>query len=625
MTRSRALPLIVLLAAACGRDRSQVSTLSAATLPPAGIGDSAVRLRRLEVDSGRFMPWAPSADGRFMSGLDQKTGNVAVREMRTGEIRLLTKAADWGTSSREAEAPLMSPNGRMVVYAWQNDAPTFDYELRVVGVDGSGERVLLKPNAAIVEEFPVDWTPDSRGVLALLYGRDNSTRLALVNVADGTVRVIRSFDWRSPEVAKISPDGTWIAYDFQVDERSDAREIVLVRPGDGRESRVTNDGVPKSFVGWSPAGDGLFYRTTRGDATSIWFVPMRDGRTTGPARLVRADLWGAQVLGTARGALYYSVTDVRQAIYNVPVDLDAGRTTAPPTVMVTGTFMRGPAEWAPDGRHVAFVRVLDAQRFAVIIRDAVSGEERVLPLRLQYGDVTRWSADGRSILIRARQRNQFGNYRVDLATGTADLVSKLESSGDRSDFSADGKTEYRMSSLHAGPFESPLDSSVLVVRDLASGAEREIYRGRQISGPRLSPNESTVAFVRAVVDTTPGCCPPGSPAKGVQLLVMPTSGGEPRALFTGAIGQVGPRSPNWTADGQSVLFAGFERLEGATTFHLSVVDVGTRHVRKLLSQKEQTGGARLSPDGRQVTFWNTVGGKTSELWAMENLPGGPRQ
>jgi Tol biopolymer transport system component len=617
MTRSRALIFVLLVGTGCSRDRSQISTLSAATMEKVGIGDSAVTLRRLGVDSGQFMPWAPSSDGRLMSGLDFETGNVAIRDLRTGDIRRLTTAANWNTSSREGEAPLISPDGRLVAYAWQNDAPSFDYELRVVGTDGSGERVLVKPNAVFVEEYPVDWAPDGRGILTLLYGRDNSARLALVSVADGGVRVIRSFDWRAPGLAKFSPDGSWIGYDIQTDEQRDGREIVLIRVNDGRETRLTSDGQPKFVVGWSSAGDGVFYRTRRDDASTIWFAPVRDGRAAGSPRLVRSDLWGAQILGTARGTLYYTVSDVRQAIYNVAVDLDAGRAIAPPAPMVTGTFVRGPAAWSPDGRHVAFVRLLDAQRFALILRDPVAGEERVMPLRLQYGEVVKWSPDGKSVLLRARQRDRWGSYRVDLATGKAELITSL-GGGEQLDLSADGKTEYRTRNLQA-----PLDSGVVVVTDRASGAERVLYHGPQVLGPRLSPNDSLLAFVRSVSDSANGCCVPfGSQGKSLQLVTMPTAGGEPRVLYTGG---VGPLSLNWTADGRRILFGGRELIGGKPMFHLTVVNVATGRMQRLLTQQEQTGGPRLSPDGRHVTFWNTVGGKRHELWAMENLPGGPRR
>jgi Tol biopolymer transport system component len=615
MIRCCTLPVVAWLAIACSRDNTQIATLSAATVPLGGIGDSTVTTRRLEVDSGRILYSAPSRDGRFMSGLDFKTGNVAIRDLGTGEIRLLTTAADWSTTYREAEAPIMSPNGKLVVYAWQNDAPSYDYELRLIGTDGVGERVLVRPNAAFREEYPLDWTPDSRSVLAALYGKDGGVQLALVSVAGGAVKVLRSFDWRGPTSAKISPDGAWIAYDFQPDQRRDAHEVFLMRLSDGREARVTSDGVPKSVIGWSANGDGVFYQTRRNDAVTIWYAPLREGRAAGPARVMRSDLWGADVRGIANGTLYYSVSDVRQAIYDVGVDLDRGRIVAPPTTIASGTFMRGPAPWSPDGHQIAFVRVLDGQRFALIIRDVASGQERELPLRLQYGEVTQWLPDGRAVLMRAWQRNQWASFRVDLASGKAELLTPL-TGGERVELSRDGRTEYRTRNLGA-----PLDSGVVLVRNLATGAERELYRGGQVFGPRLSPDGKTLAFVREAADSSVSCCGTfAGQAKGLQLVVMPASGGNVRVLFTGG---VGPASLNWSADGRDIVFGGGERTTGGTTFHLSVVTVATGHVQKLLSQRDQTGGPRLSPDGRHVTFWNTVGGKTRELWAMEKLPGGP--
>jgi Tol biopolymer transport system component len=618
--RTHAFPLIVLLAAGCNRDRSQVSTLSAATVPPNGIGDSTVRVRRIEVDSGDFLPVAPSSDGRLMAGLSVKTGDVAVRDLRSGATRVLTKEADWETSYREAEAPLISPDGKLVAYAWQNDVPSFDYELRVIGTDGTGKRVLVKPQANTVETYPVDWTADARAILTLQYGNDNATRLALVNVVDGSTRVIRSFDWRSPTLAKISPDGSWIAYDFQTDERRGARQIILVRPSDGRESRITTDDAPKFLIGWATDGSGVFYRTTKGDAVSVWFVSVSDGKATAGARLVRGDLWGAEVLGIATGTLYYMASNVRQAIYRVPVDLDAKRVTAPPTSMVTGTFMRGPAVWSPDGRSIAFVRLVDARQFALAIRDVVSSDERTLLLPVQYGEITKWLADGKSVILRARQRNQWGSYRVDLTSGKTEFLSPL-GGGDRTEFSPDGRTEYRSRNLAGRNPASPFDSSVVTVRDLASSSEREIYRGNQLATPRVSPNGAELALLRAVQGQPGQAGPPAT----VELLVVPTSGGAPRVVLSRAAGEIGPHGLNWTSDGKRIVFGGIATIDGGRSSHLTMVDVATGQSTTLLTQKAQVGGARLSPDERIVTFWTTLGGQARELWAMENLPGGARR
>jgi len=620
MIDSRTMLLALLAVVACSKDHSQVATASAATVGVRGLGDSAVTVRRLAVDSGQFLPWAPSTDGRLMAGLDFKTGNVVVQDMRTGERRILTSGAVWDKTNVEGEAPIISPNGKLVAYAWQNDAPTYDYEVRIVGIDGKGERVLLKPNAAIREEYPLDWTPDSRALLADLSGRDGSTQLVLADVTSGRVKVVRSFDWRGHGNAKFSPDGSWIAYDMQPDEQRDGREIVLLRAANGHESRVTNDGVYKRFVGWAAGGEGLFYRTARGETSTIWHVPLRDGGAVGPPQVVRSDLWGVTPLGVARGTLYYTVSDVRQSIYTVPVALEAGHTSAPPTAAVSGTSLRGPAAWSPDGRRIAFVR-LDEQRLTLVIRDPVAGDERALPLRLQYGFVLKWMPDGRSVVVLARQRNRWGAHLVELASGKTRFVTPLASSplssGGHVDVSADARTAYETRNRPA-----PLDSGVLIAKDLASGTERELYRGSQVFGVVLSPDERTLAFVRsAVVDTaaTTCCGPWGSQSKAVQLVTIPVAGGAPRVLYTGGVAAL---SLNWTRDGSRIVFASREQSGSAVSVRLSVLTVATGEVRTLLSQHDGVGGPRLSPDGRHVSFWSTSGGKTSELWAMEHLPGG---
>ena len=52
---------------------------------------------------------APSWDGRYLSFTDRNTGNIALRDLATGETRDLTKNAD----SRQYPArSLISPDGK---------------------------------------------------------------------------------------------------------------------------------------------------------------------------------------------------------------------------------------------------------------------------------------------------------------------------------------------------------------------------------------------------------------------------------------------------------------------------------------------------------------------------------
>jgi len=607
MISSRALPFLTLLLVACRREPSHATTLSATTARAVGLGDSAVVVRRLTADTGQIQMFdeTPSPDGRFVVGLDVGTGNVAARDLRTGEKRLVTAGADWNSSTgSEAEGSRVSPDGRLVAYAWSLGGPAFEYELRAIGIDASGVRTLLRTNATMAEAYPADWTRDGRSILTFIYGKDRSTQLALVSAADGSMRVLKSFDWRSPFNARFSPDGAWLAYDFQGDQRKDDRDIFVLQMNGSRERRVTSDGGPKEFVGWSRDGEGLFYSTAKDGATSVWFLPMRAGVSIGSPQLIRSDLWGAVPLGTANGALYYSIRDDQLGLYSIAVDLDAGHAAGVPSLVTSDVSGATAALWSPDGRRIAYVRGHAGGRNALIIRDVATGEERVTPPVVQYARLDSWADDGRSLVVLGRTRGHDARYRVDLATGKATLLGVVNAPENIA-FSADALTEFitRNSTRERGF----VDSGTVVARDVATGQERELYRGRQVFGPRVSPDGRQLAFVAESPDS-------GAPRNRMSIMLVTPNGGEARSVVSGAFGG---GSLNWTRDGRRLLFREFTSDGEA----LSLLTLATGQVQRVATSKTGFGGPRLSPDERRVLYSDAGGGRKRELWVMTNLPG----
>jgi Tol biopolymer transport system component len=618
----RALPLALVLAVACSGKGSQPASLSAATVQGASPDDSTVVVRRIAIDSGEFVYQlgTPTRDGRFFSGLDAKTGNLAVRDMRTSERRLLTSDGNWGNSAY-ALSSLISPNGRSLAFVWSVGQPTFKGELRTIGIDGSGERTLVKSGDQLEYAYPADWSPDGGNLLAIMYRKDNSNQIAFISTADGSVRVLKSLDWRSPQGLKFSPDGRWVAYDFQRERENGGRDLFVLQADGSRETRITSDDVPKSLVGWSPDGLGLYYGVKRNDATTIWYVPVREGRAAGKPRVIRSDIWGASTIGLAGASLYYLVSDYKRTIYTVAVDLDGGRVLAPPTPILTESFgMDGSGisraiRWSPDGNHLAFTRTLEAggpSRVLIVIRDIPTGAERELPLSLENVALQRWLPDGRAMIISAAKRGQSGRYRVDLATGKAELTDQVAAVGEIPGPSPDGKTEYhiRTNSSH--------DSATVIAKSVETSQEREIYRGRRLTGLRLSPDGQSLAFVTDDLRKSDANLT-------ATLVVIPAAGGEPHVLLS----QDPPRfigDMNWSSDSRHLLFTAGTVGAVRPVNELWMATPRTGEAQKLLLVKEGLFTRPvLSPDGRRVAYVVDTGGNTSELWVMENLPGSAKK
>src|SRR2546426_401081 len=94
--------------------------------------------------SGVTLLGGPSRDGKYLSYVDPANGNLAVRESASGQSRALT--AKPAGSKEFAYFSVIAPDSRRVAYAWFNEEGYYD--LRVVGLDGAGQRILFRNEEA---------------------------------------------------------------------------------------------------------------------------------------------------------------------------------------------------------------------------------------------------------------------------------------------------------------------------------------------------------------------------------------------------------------------------------------------------------------------------------------------
>ncbi len=144
----------------------------------------------------RPQPGLPSLGGnpRFVIFSD-----LAVLTWNQGktETRRLSSAA------RSAAYPVLSPDRQRVAYlSWSGNleeslrrtrAQRSSVELRIVGVDGSDDRVVLS-DRDVSWLRPLAWSPDGRQILAVFERPDGMNEIAMVSAADGSARVIKSLE-----------------------------------------------------------------------------------------------------------------------------------------------------------------------------------------------------------------------------------------------------------------------------------------------------------------------------------------------------------------------------------------------------------------------------------------------
>jgi len=166
--------------------------------------------------------------------------DLAVFDRQTGESRRLTSGA------RSTAYPVVSPDGRYVAYlSWSGDLkerlsnqnnglglPREGAELRMVRLNGTGDRALLQ-GTRVPWLRPFAWSPDGKQILTVVERRNQTREIALVGVADGSMRALTSLPWLSPQGMGFSPDGSFIAYEVATPRNSRQLDFFILPVDNG--------------------------------------------------------------------------------------------------------------------------------------------------------------------------------------------------------------------------------------------------------------------------------------------------------------------------------------------------------------------------------------------------------
>jgi len=153
-----------------------------------------------------------TSDGRLMAMTHWETGDVAIRDMAAGQVRRLNLKTTWNDSSDFAQSPVFSPDQRQIAYAWFG-AKDSRYQVRLVAAEPGSKPRTLVSNPELSYFQPAGWSLDGKSILAGVWRKDRTAQLAWISAADGSVKVLKSLEWRNPGGIALSPDGRHIVYD----------------------------------------------------------------------------------------------------------------------------------------------------------------------------------------------------------------------------------------------------------------------------------------------------------------------------------------------------------------------------------------------------------------------------
>lgn len=555
--------------------------------------------RQISPDPTLAGPGVPSPDGRLLSYVDPETGGLAIHELATGRRWPVTHVDGQGAAGY-AETSRFIEGGARLLYLWfsaESASSPGDTELRAVPVAG-GESTLVwrDPDRAHVRLHHS--AADDRLVLVNRWVDEARSELAVLDAAAGVVRSTIAVGRTSPYGATLSPDGTLVVFD-RPDPDTRLRDLFVAAVGEPGDTPLIQDAASDHSPMWTRDGRFLLFLSDRSGPTGLWALPMAGATAMGPPMRVEPNLGWAFPMGeTSEGGYFFRRQMGTRDVHTVALDASGTVVGEPVRASTEVIGANGSSDWSPDGRALTFFRRRD-DRWSLVIKDLTSGREREIvdPHIVGIGR-PRWEASGRTILLKATYRDRPGLYRLDVQTGRLSMVLEKQ----------------------VGQYELiPGTRSILY-----NTRQRELWRHDLDTGRTAAVHHIEAPWFATGIAVSPD---------GEQLAYSASDGRGGSGLRTARLGspeaarvifQAPPdeyiEAYAFTTDGTAVIIKRARRSPGpleSDHSRLWAVDVASGEARVLGLDLHGLNQARLSPDGRRLSF--DAGWPKQEVWVLEHL------
>jgi Tol biopolymer transport system component len=548
-----------------------------------------------------------SPDNKYLCCVDWETSNLAVRDMASEELLRLTSHKRSESDSPDAyEAPgnsVWAPDQKRIAYTWYGFKPLI-CELRLIEIDDKKPRTLYHGNYENDWVMPHDWSPDGKHILTGFLGEER-WKLGLLSVEDSSIRHLKTIPLveSHSRYAQFSPDGQSVVYNHPQEKNSGKSDISLLSIENKQEIPLVQHPADDRLMGCSPDGNWILFSSDRTGTWDAWILTVLNGKPRGNPQLIRREIGLIDPMGISRkGSFYYSTPGFRTDIFYASIDPISGAVIEPAKkypLSYEGHNHR--PDLSPDGKNLVYVS--DRGQRALCIYSLESGDEREISLKGRFRGFgrSRWTPDGRSILISGDEKERGrGWYKVDLQTGNTTLIVPHGSWSLAA--APDGKTVYYDKQTSKEFFQ-------IMKRDIETEEEQELCRipPYDNSTLALSPDGRRLALMMRENETTRG------------LKVLHVAGGEPTALHSFEKDrQVIYIDITWSPDGRYIYFSKQKPKGGGWELWRIPSEGGEAQNLKLAMHRFMQ--PNIHPDGSRITFasW-TMHEKVGAVWVMENF------
>ena len=391
-------------------------------------------------------------------------------------VRTLPAGAPLQLTNGESSdiGPAWSPDGARLAFRRIAEGRT---EYIAIPSDGGAERKLAEFGGApadAAQPLPaVSWTRDGKSLAVVETGEKQLPAIALVSLAEGTVRRIT----KPPEGSEgdstpaVSPDGSTLA--FVRGTGPDSADIYLCDLAGGNLRRLTFDDRAIHGIAWTPDGQDVVYAANRAGGWRLWRLPAYGGS---PREIAMA---GAQAhfpaIAPQGRRLAYTDSPSVSAIWRAAL----GAQESDERSLIRSFGRESAPAYSPDGRRIADVS--DQTGADEIWVSDADGDNRVQLTSLKGPRVSRvrWSPDGRLLLFEARADRGAEVYTMPAAGGRPGKPHRVLLGGGAS-WSHDGKSIYFQ--LRGQIWKAGADggSPRQLTNTLGSGAAEESVDGKYV-------------------------------------------------------------------------------------------------------------------------------------------------
>jgi Tol biopolymer transport system component len=554
-----------------------------------------------------------SADGEYVALADWDTGNLEIRNLKTGEKKLATNDGTWIEPMQYTEYNLISPDGKLVAYQWYNSEGVI--ELRLTKVDTQIPSILYTCDK---DEYVIPrlWFPDSKKLIAQRSNSKTKTvQLLSIDLTNRDTQVLKENSGKYYKVnLSLSPDQKQVAFDFPNPSDQGLYDISLLSLDTKQEIQVIKHPANDRLIGWLPGRNELLFTSDRSGATDIWSVRTPGKEEIEVPRRIMTNIGDLDPVGlTEDGSLYYLLSKNNYESFIIPCEGNGTKVSMNSRTSLPGQVFD--VSWLPDGESIlcyGFIPEKFKRRGLqnLFVVNSVTGEARALATNLTTSGQLRISPNGKSVLIfgfdqqRSNEKDYKGGiYIVNIETGTPIEIKIKQDFAPISgtfEWDKEGKNIF-----YAG-------NNQVIKHNIESNEEKIIYNERQFTYTNIVRSvDGNKLIIDIMVDKTGSDC---------QLFSINENGGEAKLLCTHKdVSNIRLRRMVLSPDGKYIYFSSLpdDWKTGLKSILCRIPSTGGTPENLWQSKEYFIAGMSIHPEGNKMALSTLELG--SDMRVIENL------